>query len=88
MTSHLKNQKKTQSQIASVQDTIVELQTEKQREAVLLKEPKCFNSKGGRAGIDGLQPSVQDRVYCIDAVSTAITTSFMPSILEADEELE
>lgn len=81
MTSHLKIQKKTQSQIASVQDTIVELQTEKQREAVLLKEPKCFNSKGGRAGIEGLQPSVQDRVYSTDAVSTAITTAFMPSIL-------
>ena len=55
---------------------------------VELSKPKCLNSKGGRAGQDGLQPSVQDRIYCVDAVSTAITTSFMPSILEADEELE
>lgn len=23
----------------------------------------CLNSKGGRSGIDGLQPSLKDRVY-------------------------
>lgn len=34
--------------------------------------PHCFNSKGGRAGIEGLQPSV----------SVAVTTSFRPSYLE------
>ena len=44
--------------------------------------PKCLNPKGGRSGIDGLQPSVQDRVYSVDGISTSITTSFMPSILE------
>lgn len=38
-------------------------------------EPICLNSK-----VDGKQPSVQDRIYDINAVSTAITTSFMPSI--------
>lgn len=48
----------------------------------ILDKPKCLNSKGGRAGIDGLQPSLQDRVYGTDAVSVAVTTSFMPSILE------
>lgn len=44
--------------------------------------PKCLNPKGGRSGIDGLQPSVQDRVYSVCGISTSITTSFMPSILE------
>ena len=48
----------------------------------IIIEPKCLNSKGGRGGEMGLQPSVQDRVYSTDAVSTAATTSFMPSILE------
>ena len=44
--------------------------------------PHCFNSKGGRAGIEGLQPSVQDRVYDTNSVSVAVTTSFRPSYLE------
>lgn len=42
-------------------------------------EPVCLNSKGGRNGIEGLQPSVQDRIYDSNAISTAITTGFMPS---------
>lgn len=37
--------------------------------------PKCYNSK-----VDGKQPSVQDRVYSTQAVSTACTTGFHPSI--------
>ena len=43
----------------------------------------CLNSKGGRNGIDGLQPSLQDRVYDSNGISTAITTSqfFMPNYL-------
>lgn len=40
-------------------------------------EPKCLNSK-----VNGKQPSVQDRIYDTNAISTAITTSFMPSIAE------
>lgn len=52
------------------------------REPMIIEEPKCLNSKGGRSGIEGLQPSLQDRVYSTDAVSTAVTTSFMPCILE------
>lgn len=48
----------------------------------IIDEPRCLNSKGGRGGIEGLQPSLQDRVYDTDAVSTAVTTAFMPSILE------
>lgn len=42
--------------------------------------PVCLNSKGGRGGVEGLQPSVQDRVYDAEAISTAVTTSYMPSI--------
>ncbi|MFQ9515374.1 MAG: DNA cytosine methyltransferase [Eubacterium sp.] len=51
-------------------------------EPKIIDEPKCLNSKGGRKGIEGLQPSVQDRVYDSNGISTAITSSFMPSILE------
>lgn len=45
-------------------------------------EPVCLNSKGGRAGIQGLQPSLQDRVYDSAAISVAVTTSFMPSFTD------
>ena len=44
-----------------------------------IKEPICLNSKGGRKGIDGLQPSIQDRVYSSESVSVAVTTSYMPN---------
>lgn len=47
-------------------------------------EPVCLNSKGGRGGIDGLQPSLQDRVYSTKAISPAVTTSFMPNFLEEE----
>ena len=40
-------------------------------------EPVCLNSK-----IDGVQPSVQDRIYSPDGKSTAVTTSYMPKIAE------
>ena len=42
-------------------------------------EPVCLNSKGGRGGVEGLQPSVQDRVYDSEHISTAVTTSYMPN---------
>ena len=42
-------------------------------------KPVCLNSKGGRNGIEGLQPSVQDRVYDSEAISTSVTTSYMPN---------
>ena len=48
-------------------------------------EPKCLNSKGGRNGVAGLQPSVQDRAYDPDGIATAVTTSFMPNILEKNK---
>ncbi len=38
-------------------------------------EPVCLNSK-----VNGKQPSLQDGVYDSEAISTAITTGFMPSI--------
>ena len=45
--------------------------------------PICLNSKGGRGGIPGLQPSLKDRIYSVESVSTAVTTSdfFMPMYL-------
>jgi DNA (cytosine-5)-methyltransferase 1 len=45
---------------------------------VIVNEPVCLNSKGGRGGVPGLQPSLQDRVYDSNAISTAVTTCFMP----------
>jgi site-specific DNA-cytosine methylase len=45
----------------------------------VVEEPICLNSKGGRNGIEGLQPSLQDRIYSSDSISVAITTSFHPS---------
>lgn len=45
-------------------------------------EPICLNSKGGRGGVPGLQPSLQDRVYDSNAISTAVTTCFMPSFTD------
>lgn len=44
--------------------------------------PKCLNSKGGRNGVEGIQPSIQDRVYDPDSISVAVTTAYMPSYLE------
>lgn len=37
--------------------------------------PICLNSKGGRGGIPGLQPSLKDRIYSVESVSTAVATS-------------
>lgn len=37
----------------------------------------CLNSK-----VDGVQPSLQDRIYDVEGCSTAITTSFLPNIVE------
>lgn len=48
----------------------------------LIAEPICVNSKSGRAGIDGLQPSLQDRIYDTAGKMPAVTTSFNPKIVE------
>lgn len=46
----------------------------------------CLNSKGGRNGIEGLQPSLQDRVYDSNGIATACTTAsfFMPNYLVSE----
>ena len=41
-----------------------------------IAETICINSK-----VNGKQPSLQDRIYDSAGISTAITTSFMPSII-------
>lgn len=48
----------------------------------LIAEPICVNSKSGRGGVEGLQPSLQDRVYDIVGKMPAVTTSFNPKIAE------
>jgi len=45
-------------------------------------EPICVNSKMGRAGVDNIQPSIQDRIYDVGGKMTAVTTAFHPSIAE------
>ena len=61
-----KFQKKHQSQISPTLLTDTRLS---------IVETICLNSK-----VNGKQPSLQDKIYDIDGVSTAVTTSFMPSI--------
>lgn len=48
----------------------------------LIAEPICVNSKSGRGGVEGLQPSLQDRVYDTAEKIPAVTTSFNPRIAE------
>ena len=43
-------------------------------------QPICVNSKSGRGGVPGLQPSLADRVYSIEGKGTAVTTAFHPHI--------
>jgi DNA (cytosine-5)-methyltransferase 3A len=50
--------------------------------AELVTVPICVNSKSGRGGVEGLQPSLQDRIYSVEGKSTAVTTAFMPYIAE------
>lgn len=35
----------------------------------------CLNSKGGRNGIEGLQPSLKDRIYDSNGIATCVATS-------------
>lgn len=45
----------------------------------------CLNSKGGRGGKEGLQPSIQDRVYSVEGIATACTTCYPTKILQGNE---
>lgn len=53
----------------------------------MVAEPICVNSKSGRGGVPGLQPSLSDRIYSIDGKMTAVTASYMPKIAEPIEEM-
>lgn len=48
---------------------------------VVVNKTLCLNSKGGRNGVEGLQPSLKDRVYDSNGIATCCTTSnfFMPN---------
>lgn len=45
--------------------------------------PICLNSKSGRNGIKGLQPSLQDRIYSQNGKHTVCTTCYMPKIAKS-----
>lgn len=45
--------------------------------------PICLNSKSGRNGIKGLQPSLQDKIYSQNGKHTACTTCYMPKIAKS-----
>jgi DNA-cytosine methyltransferase len=45
-------------------------------EKIIVGTTQCINSK-----VNGKQPKVQDRIYDEQGISTAVTTSFMPSVL-------
>lgn len=44
--------------------------------------PVCLNSKSGRGGVDGLQPSLSRRIYSIDGKNPAVTTGYQTKIAE------
>ena len=49
--------------------------------AIKKDKPICLNSKGGRNGVEGLQPSLKDRIYDSNGIATCCATSnfFMPN---------
>ena len=48
---------------------------------VVVNKTLCLNSKGGRNGVEGLQPSLKDRIYDSNGIATCCATSnfFMPN---------
>lgn len=48
---------------------------------VVVNEPICINPKGGRGGKEGLQPSLQNRIYSDEGVAPAVTTCFQPNFI-------
>ena len=55
------------------QGAIIENTLEKHQHT-MVAEPICVNSKSGRAGVEGLQPSLQDRVYGTNGKCATLTT--------------
>lgn len=49
-------------------------------------KPICINSKGGRGGVPGLQPSIQNRIYSPEGVATAVTCEYITNVLEEIED--
>jgi DNA (cytosine-5)-methyltransferase 1 len=72
--SPIKNAKSTDA--AYIQTITAKSNTSMNASMVLIKNKTiCLNSK-----VDGKQPSLQDRVYDAQGISTAITTGFRPAI--------
>ena len=48
---------------------------------VVVNKTVCLNSKSGRNGVEGLQPSLKDRIYDSNGIATCCATSnfFMPN---------
>ena len=44
-------------------------------QVVLTDKTICLNSKGGRNGVEGLQPSLKDRIYDSNGIATCCATS-------------
>ena len=42
--------------------------------------PICVNSKSGRCGVEGFQPSISDRIYSVKGKSTTVTSGWAPKI--------
>lgn len=59
--------------------TLTTMQGGNRQPKIIVNKPICLNSKGGRNGKQGIQPSLQDRVYSDKAISVALTTGFLPS---------
>lgn len=57
------------------------LQTSDNMGVIVNNKTICLNSKSGRNGIEGLQPSLKDRIYDSNGIATCCATSnfFMPN---------
>ena len=52
------------------------------KQRTMVAEPICVNSKMGRGGKSGIQPSLSERIYSTEGKSTAVTSGFHPKIAE------
>lgn len=52
---------------------ILESGKECKQKTSIVCEPICVNSQSGRGGIDGLQPSLQDRIYSYEGKMSSLT---------------